>query len=76
MDGCSESSEQELRRLVDRLIGAISFVVTFRLMVIGLTHGLIGAISFFVTIKLMVIVLTDGLIGAISVVDRIQADGD
>eukprot|EP01046_Picozoa_sp_COSAG06_P048138 COSAG06_NODE_7136_length_2617_cov_328.835981_1_plen_29_part_10 len=29
------------------MIGAISFVVTFRLMVIGLTHGLIGAISFF-----------------------------
>ena len=29
----------------DRLIGAISFVVTFRLMVIGLTDGLIGAIS-------------------------------
>jgi hypothetical protein len=31
--------------LIDRLIGAISFVVTFRLMVIGLTDGLIRAIS-------------------------------
>jgi hypothetical protein len=30
----------------DRSIGAISFVVTFRLMVIGLTDWLIGAISF------------------------------
>eukprot|EP01046_Picozoa_sp_COSAG06_P027575 COSAG06_NODE_2444_length_6866_cov_141.297769_7_plen_38_part_00 len=27
------------------MTGAISFVVTFRLMVIGLTDGLIGAIS-------------------------------
>ena len=35
------------------MIGAISFVVTFRLMVIGLTDGLIGAISFVVTFRLM-----------------------
>ncbi len=31
--------------LIDRLIDAISVVVTFRLMVIGLIDGLIGAIS-------------------------------
>ena len=58
------------------MIGAISFVVTFRLMVIGLIDRLIGAISFVVTFRLMVIGLTDGLIGAISVGHRIQADGD
>jgi hypothetical protein len=62
--------------LIDRLIGAISFVVTFRLMVIGLIDRLIGAISFVVTFRLMVIGLTDGLIRAISVGHRIQADGD
>eukprot|EP01046_Picozoa_sp_COSAG06_P070094 COSAG06_NODE_19436_length_838_cov_62.589986_1_plen_42_part_00 len=41
------------------MIGAISFVVTFRLMVIGLTDRLIGAISFVVTFRLMVIGLID-----------------